>query len=78
MNATADFSMLVHLSVGRLVGLVNLSVGTMTGNNIEPLTLLTSRSEAIDGQRFPCPAYLHCNGSYEINRAAAPEGVYVL
>ena len=31
--------------------------------------------EATYGQRYPCPAHQHCNGSFEVRRAADPKGM---
>ena len=33
-----------------------------------------NRPEAIYGQRYPCPAHQHCNGSFEVGRASDPKG----
>ena len=41
----------------------------------KPVVILkTSRPEARDGQRYPCPAHQHCSSSLEVGRAVAPKG----
>ena len=35
---------------------------------------MINRPEAIYGQRYPCPAHQHCDGSFKVGRATDPKG----